>query len=66
MLFSIPARALRPGTNEITATVSYVDELGTPGESVARGAVTLTDANLFDRINFAFEDFGYWLTNLFS
>lgn len=66
LLFTIPANSLRPGENTIIATVSYVDELGTPSTSTVTGVISLDNVGIFDRILFAIEDFGYWISKLFS
>jgi hypothetical protein len=64
--FVIPARMLRPGENRIVARIAYTDELGTKSDHTIEKSITLTDVSLFDRINFALEDAGYWVQGLFS
>jgi transglutaminase-like putative cysteine protease len=66
MLFTVPARSLRPGENTITAVATYTDELGTPGNVTATSSVVLDGVTVFDRVTFALEDAGYWIADLFS
>ncbi len=66
LLFTIPANSLRPGENTITATLSSTDELGTPVNTTVTSVISLENVGVMNRILFAFEDFGYWLTNLFA
>jgi len=64
--FSLTGGALRPGTNTLDVTVTYKDELGTAYTKTATGSIELTGVTALDRVEFAFEDFGYWLSGIFS
>ena len=56
LLFTIPGRALRPGENTITATITYKDEIGTAYTEQATSKITLINVGIIDKITFFFED----------
>lgn len=66
VLFTIPARSLRPGENRINATITYADELGTEGSTQIISTILLEDVGILDRAYFMLEDAGYWVAQLFA
>ena len=66
VLFTVPARSLRPGENRIDATITYADELGTRGSVQITSTILLEEVGILDRAYFMLEDAGYWVANLFT
>jgi transglutaminase-like putative cysteine protease len=66
LIFTVPGRALRPGDNNVTATLHFNDELGGTHTEQVETHITLVDATFGDRIQFWLQDASQAIIDLFS
>jgi hypothetical protein len=66
LIFSVPGRALRPGDNNVTATLVFKDELGGSHTEQVETHIELTNVSIGDRIQFWLQDFGTAVVDIFS